>query len=161
MNYLEEEEMNFINRMGRTANVLLAEDNEPDQRMVQRGFAKAKLSVNIFIVEDGEECLDYLYHRGKYTDIYTYPYPDLLLLDINMPKINGLEVLRQIRSNNEFCTLPTIILTTSDQERDVIASYTNGSNAYITKPVDAINFLETIRKLEEFWFELVIIPSIR
>lgn len=153
--------MNFINRMGRTANVLLAEDNEPDQRMVRRGFSRAKLSVNLFIVEDGEECLDYLYNRGKYHDDQAYPYPDLLLLDINMPKINGFEVLRQIRADDKQRALPIVILTTSDQERDVLTSYNSGTNAYITKPVDAAKFLDIIKKLEEFWFELVIIPSIR
>ncbi|MBF0272462.1 MAG: response regulator [Magnetococcales bacterium] len=148
-----------MTKTGRPANVLLAEDNEPDQRTVQRGFAKAMLAVRLFIVDDGEACLEFLRNQGRYADTQAYPRPDLLLLDINMPKMDGLEVLRQIRATPSLRTLPVVILTTSDQERDVMASYGHGANAFISKPVEPSRFMETIQKLEEFWFELVIIPS--
>ncbi|MBF0612764.1 MAG: response regulator [Magnetococcales bacterium] len=151
--------MSFMNRTGRPAVVLLAEDNEPDQRTVQRGFSKAKLNIRLFIVEDGEECLDFLRHEGKYADAEAYPRPDLLLLDINMPKMDGRQVLRHIRDDEKLRRLPVVILTTSDQERDVVASYENGANAYITKPVEPGRFMETVRRLEEFWFELVVLPQ--
>ncbi|MBF0422561.1 MAG: response regulator [Magnetococcales bacterium] len=151
--------MDFMTRTGRLANVLLAEDNEPDQRMVQRGFARAKLAVRLYTVDDGEACLDFLYHRGAFADAQSSPPPDLLLLDINMPRMDGLEVLRRIRADERLNTLPVVILTTSDQERDVVASYARGANAFITKPVEPSRFMETVRKLEEFWFEMVIVPS--
>ena len=150
--------MNFLNRTGRPANVLLAEDSEPDQNIVQRGFSRSKISIRLFIVENGEECLDFLRHQGNYQDEQQYPRPDLLLLDMNMPKMDGLEVLRQIRADATLRTLPVIILTTSDQERDVVASYACGANAFITKPVEPRRFMDTIRQMEEFWFELVVTP---
>ncbi|MGN7610506.1 response regulator [Magnetococcales bacterium HHB-1] len=153
--------MNFENRTGRPAVVLLAEDNEPDQRTVQRGFSKAKLNIKLYIVDDGEECLDFLRHQGKYTDSQSSPRPDLLLLDINMPKLDGKEVLKQIRMDEQLKTLPVVILTTSDQEHDVMDSYASGANAYITKPVEPGRFMETVRRLEEFWFELVVLPPCR
>ncbi len=150
--------MSFMNHIDRPANVLLAEDNEPDQRTVQRGFSKAKLNINLSIVEDGEECMAFLRNEGRFADKEAHPRPDLLLLDINMPKMDGGEVLRQIREDKKLRSLPVVILTTSDQERDVVASYQNGANAYITKPVEPGRFMETVRRLEEFWFELVVLP---
>ncbi len=153
--------MSFMNRTGRQAYVLLAEDNEPDQRTVQRGFAKAKLNIKLFVVENGEECLAFLRNQGPYGDVQTHPRPDLLLLDINMPRMDGRETLKQIRSDEHLRTLPVVILTTSDQERDVLASYANGANAFITKPVEPERFMDTVRRLEEFWFELVVLPPTR
>ncbi|MBF0192251.1 MAG: response regulator [Magnetococcales bacterium] len=153
--------MNFTSRTGRPANVLLAEDNEADQRTVQRGLSKARLPMRLFLVEDGEACLDFLRHQGQYADTTAFPRPDLLLLDINMPKLDGRAVLKQIRADPILVALPVVILTTSDQEQDILISYKNGANAFITKPVEPGRFMETVLKLEEFWFELAALPVSR
>lgn len=151
--------MVFTDQSGRKAVVLLAEDNEPDRRTVERGFVKARLAVRLLMVEDGEACLDYLFKQGRYADCQDCPRPDLLLLDLNMPKLDGLEVLRRIRADGELRSLPVVMLTTSDDEPVVVDAYARGVNAFITKPVDPGRFLDVVRKLGEFWFELVVTPS--
>lgn len=111
------------------------------------------------IVEDGEEALDYLLHRGKYSDPESAAKPDLILLDLNMPKIDGKEVLNQIRANKDLQCIPTVILTTSKQEEDILRSYKMGANSFITKPVTMDKFIEIIQKMEEYWFQIVVLPQ--
>ncbi len=139
--------------------VLMAEDSEHDIIATKRAWKKNNIRSPLTIVKDGEACLDYLHRRGEYTSLKDAPKPGLLLLDIRMPKLNGLEVLEQIRQDSEYQSLPVIMLTTSRQEEDRIKSYKLGANAYIVKPVDFLNFSEAIKTINLFW-ELVELPSV-
>lgn len=143
---------------GRPAKVLLVEDNPADQKLTLRALKKGKVQTKLYIVQDGEEAIDFLYNRGIFADKDENPRPDLILLDINLPKIDGKEVLKEIRSNDDLKAIPVIMLTTSSAERDVIDSYKLGVNAYISKPVKADEFYNVVNKLEEFWFRLTILP---
>ncbi len=137
--------------------VLMAEDNEHDIIATQRAWKKNNIANPLNIVRDGEECLDYIYQRGKYSKPETAPQPGILLLDIRMPKMDGLEVLKHIREDKQFKRLPVIILTTSREEEDRLRSYELGVNAYIVKPVGFENFCQAIKTINLFW-ELVEFP---
>ena len=139
--------------------ILLADDDPGDCNLTQRAFARAKINNRLFVVRDGEEALDYLLHRGKYADPASAPRPDLVLLDLNMPKVDGREVLDRIRSTPSLRRIPVVILTTSKQEEDILRSYDLGVNSYITKPVNVTDFIATIQALENYWFQIVILPS--
>jgi len=138
--------------------ILLAEDNVADQNLTKRAFQGGKLSSDLRIVEDGVEALEYLKRRGKYSNPASSPRPDILLLDINMPRMDGKQLLKEIKDDPDLKIIPIIMLTTSRHEVDVLVSYTLGVNAYITKPVDVDRFLETIRGLEHFWLTTVMLP---
>jgi len=134
--------------------VLMAEDNEHDIIATRRSWQRHNIKNPLHIVNDGEECLDFLYRRGNYSDPDTAPRPNVLLLDINMPKINGLQVLETLRTDDKFKHLPVVILTTSNSDEDKIKSYELGVNAYIVKPVEFPNFAEAMKQINLFW-ELV------
>ena len=138
--------------------VLMAEDDEHDIVATKRAWKKHHIVNALHIVYDGEECLDFLYHRGKYDDQDTMPQPGILLLDIKMPKMDGLAVLKYIRNDGHLRRLPVIILTTSKADEDRLRSYDLGANAYIVKPVGFDNFSETVRTISLFW-ELVELPE--
>jgi len=142
---------------GRPAVILLAEDDPGDQEIVRRAFQNSKIRNELVIVSDGEEALDYLFQRGKYagTDVAM---PDLILLDLNMPKIDGREVAQQIRGNEQLRYIPIVVLTTSKQGEDIVRSYNLGVNSYITKPVTIHQFIQVLQKLEEYWFQIVVLP---
>jgi CheY-like chemotaxis protein len=140
--------------------VLMAEDDEHDILATKRAWKKHRISNPLHIVHDGEACLDFLYRRGKYQERPLSPYPGILLLDINMPKMNGLSVLKYIRNDGHMRHLPVIILTTSKAEEDRLKSYNLGANAYIVKPVGFSNFSEAVRTIHLFW-ELVELPVTR
>ncbi|MBN1252037.1 MAG: response regulator [Bacteroidales bacterium] len=137
---------------------LLVEDNIADQQLTVRAFKKGKINTNLQIVNDGQEAMDYLLGVGKYSNQEEYPWPDLILLDINMPKKDGKQVLKEIRQHPDLKTIPVVMLTTSDQENDVLDSYKFGANSYITKPVRINDFIDVVNKLEEFWFTLSLLP---
>jgi len=137
--------------------VLMAEDNEHDIIATKRAWKKNNIANPLYIVTDGEECLDFLHHRGKYAQS-ELPKPSLLLLDINMPRMNGLEVLEHIRSDKDLRRLPVVVLTTSKAEEDKMRSYDLGVNAYIVKPVDFDKFVEAVKAINLFW-ELVELPQ--
>ena len=137
--------------------VLMAEDNEHDILATKRAWKKHHIKNPLYIVNDGEECLDYLYRRGKYSEPESAPRPGILLLDLNMPKMNGLTVLKHIRENEELRFLPVVILTTSKAEEERLRSYALGANAYIVKPVGFENFAQTVSTINLFW-ELVELP---
>jgi CheY-like chemotaxis protein len=137
--------------------VLMAEDDEHDILATKRAWKKHNIANPLFIVNDGEECLDFLHRRGKYSDPSTAPRPGILLLDIKMPKMDGLAVLKHIREDEELRRLPVIILTVSKAEEDRLSSYDLGANAYIMKPVGFENFSEAVRTISLFW-ELVELP---
>lgn len=138
--------------------ILLAEDSKHDIMAAQRSWKVNNILNPLHIVRDGEECLDYLYQREKYAPPVQAPRPGLLLLDLNMPKIDGLSVLRQIRSDAGLHRLPVVVLTTSKAEEDKINSYDLGVNAYIMKPVGFDNFAAAIRTINVFW-QLVELPD--
>jgi two-component system, chemotaxis family, response regulator Rcp1 len=138
--------------------ILLVEDNPADQQLTVRAFRQGKFNTKINIVNDGQEAMDYLLRQDKYKDNSISPRPDLILLDINMPRKDGKQVLKEIRNNASLKMIPVIMLTTSDLERDVIDSYNLGVNAFISKPVRIADFINIVCKLEEFWFSLSLLP---
>jgi len=135
----------------------MAEDDEHDIVATKRAWKKHHIANPLYIVNNGEECLDYLHRRGKYSEQGAAPRPGILLLDIKMPKMDGLAVLEHIRKDGELRHLPIIILTTSKAEEDRVRSYDLGVNAYIVKPVGFENFSEAVRTISLFW-ELVELP---
>lgn len=138
--------------------ILMAEDDEHDILATKRAWKTHNMSNPLSIVNDGEECLDYLFRRGRYAETGAAPRPGILLLDINMPKMDGLTTLRHIRASEEFRLLPVIMLTTSKGEEDRARSYDLGANAYIVKPVGFVNFAEAIRTIQLFW-QLTLLPG--
>jgi len=131
--------------------ILLVEDNPNDEALTLRAFKKNNIANDITVVRDGAEALDYLFGKGQYSDRDTSEVPQLILLDLKLPKIDGLEVLRQIRANPATQLLPIVILTSSKIERDLIDGYKLGANSYIQKPVDFDQFTESVRQLGLYW----------
>lgn len=138
--------------------ILLVEDNEADAFSVKRAFKNAGLNNPIEHVKRGEHALDYLNASGEFTGREPAANPGLMLLDLNMPGLDGIEVLRSVRADDRFKAMPVIILTTSTHDRDIESCYREGANSYIQKPVDFDGLIDAIKRLKEFWFELVILP---
>jgi two-component system response regulator len=134
--------------------ILLVEDNPSDVELTRRALAKSHVLNKIVVVEDGQEALDYLFGSGRYTDREINQIPTLVLLDLKLPKVDGLDVLKQIRSNPLTRRLPVVVLTSSKEERDVAASYDLGVNSYIQKPVDFNQFVEAAQHLGLYWLVL-------
>ena len=134
--------------------ILLAEDNANDEELTLRALRKHKVSNEVVVVRDGQEALDYLFRAGPHAARDATQTPQLVLLDINLPKINGLEVLKRIRSDERTRTLPVVILTSSAEERDRFTAYDNFANSYIRKPVDFDQFTEAVRELGLYWLVL-------
>lgn len=135
--------------------ILLVEDNPGDIRLTIEALKDCKMRNTLYVVEDGEEALSFLYKKGKYTRA---PHPDLILLDLNLPKKNGKEVLCEIKENPKLKRIPVVILTTSKAEEDILKTYDLHANCYITKPVDFDQFISVVRKIEDFWFTIVKLP---
>lgn len=140
----------------RPAIVLLAEDNETDVELTRLAFEQGKYPVQLHVAVDGEDCLAFLEKQGRYTDA---PTPDIVLLDLHMPRMNGLEVLERLSRPATAPQVPIIVLTTSDSDRDIDAAYRLRCNGYVIKPVGFANFLEVIRVLQAYWFDLVELPQ--
>lgn len=138
--------------------VLMAEDDEHDIIATKRAWKTGQMANPLHIVSNGEECLEYLERRGAYSDPASSPRPGILLLDINMPRMDGLETLQRIRANEQLRSLPVVMLTTSKAEEDRMRSYELGANAYIVKPIGFDNFAEAIRTINLFW-KLVALPG--
>ena len=136
--------------------ILLVEDNEGDIRLTIEAFKEAKIRNHIRVVRDGEEALAYLKKEAAYADAQT---PDIILLDINLPKVDGKEVLYELKNDPILKSIPVIMLTTSSAESDVQESYSNHANSYVIKPVDLSKFMEVIRSIEEYWISIVKLPS--
>jgi CheY-like chemotaxis protein len=145
---------------GKRVVILLVEDDPGDQELTRRALQGDLLRTDLQIVENGEEALDYLYRRGRFAAREAAPRPDLILLDLNMPRLGGREVLAHIKHDPELGRIPVVVLTTSTQETDIVKSYDLGCNSYIHKPVDIEQFIRVIRQLENYWFELVTLPPI-
>ena len=131
--------------------ILLVEDNPDDVELTLRAFNKNHISNKMIIANNGVEALDYLFGKGMYAGREIKDLPVLIMLDLNLPKINGLEVLKAIRQNEITKILPVVILTSSNQEKDVIACYKLGANSYLPKPVDFIEFMETVKLMGIYW----------
>ena len=134
--------------------VLLVEDDEDDVRLTQRAFEKGQITNPLYVVKDGEEAMEFLEHRGRYADRKGSPEPGIILLDLNMPRMNGREVLKQIKHNESLRHIPVVILTTSDQETDVLECYEEGANTFITKPVEFNNFLDAVLTTGKYWLSI-------
>lgn len=144
-----------MTKMGRPIEMLLVEDNEADIRLTQIALKQAKLDNRLHVVRDGEQALDFLNKRGAYVDAVS---PDLVLLDLNLPKVNGAEVLKEIRADKSLKALPVVILTTSDADQDIYESYELHANCYITKPVDLRKFMGVVEMIEDFWARVATLP---
>lgn len=129
--------------------ILLVEDNPDDVELTRRAFRKSRLSSNLIVKQDGQHAIDYLF--GNDEQGRPNPLPTVMLLDLNMPRISGLEVLKKIREEERTRSVPVVVLTTSDEQRDVVDSYQLGANSYIRKPVDTQEFFEAIQALEVYW----------
>jgi two-component system response regulator len=139
--------------------ILLVEDNPDDEMLTLRAMKKNNIVNDIVVASDGAEALDYIFCAGRYEDRDIRETPQVILLDLKLPKIGGLEVLKRIRSDERTCLLPVVILTSSREERDLIESYKLGANSYIRKPVDFIQFTEAIRQLGLYWLVLNEVPD--
>lgn len=137
--------------------ILLVEDNPNDAELTKRALKKGKITNNIFTVSDGEQALDYLFSRGEFID--NDAKPKVVLLDLKLPKVNGLEVLREIRNNDNTKTLPVVVLTSSNEEKDIIESYKLGVNSYIVKPVEFEGFMKAIGDIGLYWLLLNKVPG--
>lgn len=142
----------------KAAEILLVEDNPDDVEITLRAFRKASVANNVRVVRDGQEALDLLFRKGEYSDRAEVAQPDLILLDLNLPKINGTEVLEKIRGSDEFSTMPVIVLTVSERQEDIQSSYKLGANTYITKPVGFANFVHGVEVLGEYWTGIATLP---
>jgi CheY-like chemotaxis protein len=136
--------------------ILIVEDNEGDIMLIKEAFDEAKLVNDISIVRDGEKAIHFLEKRGEYSDVKR---PDLIILDVNLPRKNGHEVLEFVKTNDQLMLIPVIMLTTSSSEIDIVKSYKNHANCYITKPVEVEDFLKAVLEIEEFWISLVRLPE--
>jgi CheY-like chemotaxis protein len=135
--------------------VLLVEDSPGDVRLTVEAFKTAKMHINLQVVHDGTEAMEYLKREGKHAGALR---PDLVLLDLNLPKKDGREVLGEIKANPALLTIPVVILTTSAAEADILRSYRLHANCYITKPVDLVGFLEVVKSIDSFWLSVVKLP---
>lgn len=140
----------------RPMEILLVEDNPADARLTQIALAKEKVKVHLHVVRDGEEALSFLRHKNGYQDA---PLPDLVLLDLNLPKKDGREVLREIKGDDDLKQIPVVILTTSKHQEDIIRSYKLAANAYVTKPFNLQQLVETVQAIEQFWLIAATLPS--
>ena len=143
----------------RSITILLAEDDPDDRLLLQDALLEGRLVNDLRCVEDGEDLLDYLYHRGRYADRDASPRPGLILLDLNMPRKDGREALREIKGDPGLRQIPVVVLTTSKAEEDIFRSYDLGANSFITKPVTFASLVNLMRSLEEYWLDIVELPD--
>lgn len=135
--------------------ILLVEDNPADARLAQEALKESKIKNKLYIVEDGVEAMEFLHKRGKYAEV---PRPDLILLDLNLPRKSGREVLAEVKFDENLKRIPVVILTVSRAEEDIIKCYNDYANCYITKPLDFSQFMKITQEIEEFWLTIVKLP---
>jgi two-component system response regulator len=136
--------------------VLLVEDDPADELITREAFQDNKIGNTLYVVRDGQEALDFLFRRGQYADAVR---PDLILLDLNLPKYDGREVLQVIKNDEDLASIPVVVLTTSSAEEDILRSYRLHANAYVTKPVDLDQFVAAIRQIDDFFLTVVRLPK--
>ena len=146
--------------MKKPASILLVEDNTMDVELILDAFKEARLDNKIQVARNGKEALRYLFGEGEFADRKLYPLPDIVLLDLNMPGVDGHEVLKKIKSTEKLKRLPVIILTSSKDEGDRAMSYDNGANSYLVKPVSFGSFLDVVKQVSEYWLTLNIKPPL-
>ena len=140
----------------RPIDILLVEDNPGDARLTIEALKEAKVCYGLRVVEDGVQAMEFLHKEGAYGDA---PTPDLILLDLNLPRMSGQEVLAEIKEDPVLLSIPVIVLTTSEAEKDVLRAYTLHANCYVVKPVNFEQFLDSIKQIKEFWLSVVKLPS--
>jgi two-component system, chemotaxis family, response regulator Rcp1 len=143
-------------KWSRPVEILLVDDNPADVALTQEAFLENKLCNNLNVVNDGVEAMDYLRKRGQYASA---PTPDIILLDLNMPRKDGREVLAEIKADDELKYIPVVIMTVSKDDKDILESYRLHANCYVKKPVKFAEFAEVVKALENFWFSVVTLPS--
>ncbi|MCB2228642.1 MAG: response regulator [Desulfarculaceae bacterium] len=136
--------------------ILLVEDNQGDARLAQEALKEAKVANELFWVDDGVKAMEFLRRQGEYTDA---PRPDVVLLDLNLPRMDGREVLAAIKEDDEIKSIPVVVLTVSEAEEDILKSYNLHANCYITKPLELDRFMEVVQRIEDFWLTIVKLPS--
>jgi chemotaxis family two-component system response regulator Rcp1 len=141
---------------GKIVDILLVEDNSGDVRLTQEAFREGKINVNLHVVRDGEEAMAFLRNEGRFENV---PRPDLILLDLNLPRKDGREVLADLKSDDNLKAIPVVILTVSKAEEDILKTYHLNANAYIVKPVDLDQFIRIVRVIEDFWLTVVTLPK--
>lgn len=151
--------MNKPDGQPRTVTILMADDSEDDRLMARDALNESFVINDLREVEDGEQLMDYLHRRGAYSDPKSSPRPGLILLDLNMPRKSGQEALAEIRADPRLRRIPVIVLTTSDDERDIVCSYDLGVSSFITKPVTFAGLVEVMKAFGKYWIEIVAIPN--
>ena len=136
--------------------LLIVEDSDDDYLFTQRAFKKAKLANPLHRCSNGDDALDYLFRRNGYEDVQ---HPQIILLDLNMPGTNGHQVLKEIKTDSALAKIPVIVLTTSDDPRDIERCYQAGANSYVQKPVDLEGFVAAMTRLKDYWFEIALLPD--
>lgn len=136
--------------------ILLVEDNPADARLTKEALKEGKIKNNLYVVDDGEKAIDFLFKKGEFKDAVK---PDVIFLDLNLPKMDGREVLKIIKEADNLKTIPVVILTTSQAEEDIIKSYKYHANCYITKPLSLNQFANVVKSIEDFWFSIVKLPK--
>ena len=148
-----------MNRSKRSVPILIADDDEDDRDMIRDALKESRLLNNLYCVNDGEELMDYLHHRGKFEDQIKNPLPGLILLDLNMPRMDGREALREIKTDPRLRQIPVVVLTTSQAEEDIFRTYELGVNSFITKPVSFESLVKVMKTLGHYWFDIVELPD--
>lgn len=141
--------------IGKPIEILLVEDNEGDVGLIEEVLEEIKIRNNLHIAENGEEALLYLLRKGKFS---SYPRPDIVLLDLNMPKKDGREVLKEIKAHSSLKNIPVVVLTTSEAEKDILRAYELHVNAYVTKPLDFGHFIKVVESIADFWLGIAKLP---
>ena len=147
--------MSSMEKNARSIEILLVEDNPGDARLTIEAMREAKMRNSIHVVEDGVEAMEYLRREGRYR---AAPRPDLVLLDLNLPRKDGREVLAEMKADTDLKRIPVVVLTTSQAEEDVLRAYDLHANCYVTKPVDFGQFMRVVRQIDEFWVKVVTLP---
>lgn len=143
---------------GKLITIVLADDDPDDRELAMDAFKECHLANQVHFVEDGEQLMDYLLRRGKYEDLKDQPLPGLVLLDLNMPRKDGREALKEIKAHPDLKRIPIVVLTTSKAEEDILRTYDLGVNSYVTKPVTFQSLVDTVKVLGKYWFEIVELP---
>ncbi len=148
--------MNLMNLGGRPIEILLVEDVSEEAELTMEVLRSGRVRNRVHWVEDGEEAMAFLRRQGRHA---AAPPPDLILLDLNMPRMNGLEVLAEIKQHPVWKRIPVVMMTSSDKEQDIISAYDRHANCYVTKPLDMEQFIEAVRSIEDFWLSIVRLPA--
>jgi CheY-like chemotaxis protein len=148
-----------MGKRGKPIIILYAEDDEEDRMLMQDALKESRLTNELHSVEDGEELMEYLFRRGKYSNFKSVPLPGLILLDLNMPRKDGREALKEIKTNPDLRRIPVVVLTTSKAEEDILRTYDLGVSGFIVKPVTFESLVDVIKALGKYWLEIVELPN--